>query len=358
MTLAAPVAAIVGGNAIQIEAAPWAAFVINTAGSPHNQCGGTVIDTLHIVTAAHCLYGLGSGSLATPDQLSVRAGLTMIGPLGAGTGMEQDRGVASLRIHPSYLNGDIESPGDIAVITLSQPLDLSGPDVQAAALPAPNAAYPANKTLTLTGYGQEVQGTDPTEQLESTTVTVEPQGVCGQLSEFRRLMYFNNGNEFCATSPASSGCGGDSGGGLIAEGTTPTLIGVYTAGTPTCALGSPELSVSAWTPENRSFILGNDKPPLAPRPVYPSTGWSLTWSHPLTVGGTLTCSTSAWPTAVQTSYTFSTTTGTTLQHGVRGTYRPSTSTVGKSVVCTVTVRNAGGSTVETTLSSPRVKPAG
>jgi|SRR5579885_194441 len=35
---------VVGGTAIQIEAAPWAVWVENTAGSPHNQCAGTVIE--------------------------------------------------------------------------------------------------------------------------------------------------------------------------------------------------------------------------------------------------------------------------------------------------------------------------
>ena len=210
------------------------------------------------------------------------------------------------------------------------------------------------------GYGEETPGQSPTEQLESMTVTVDPQGSCGSLSEFRRIMYFNNGSMFCAGSATSVGCGGDSGDGLVAAGTTPVLIGVYSTGTPNCDPGSPELSVSVWTSENRSFILGNDQPPLAPRPKYPGTSWTLAWDRypraPM-VGDMLTCSTTAWPTTVRVSYAFSVANGKLLQSGSRNTYRVAATAVGKSLVCAVTVRSAGGATVETTIASPRIKSA-
>jgi hypothetical protein len=350
-------ARIVGGTPIQIEAAPWNVFVLNTGGSRHHQCGGTVIDAVHVVTAAHCLYRLDANVLADPDQVSIRAGVSKIGAPGAGSVTEQDRVVASFRIHPSYVNADPETPGDIAVLRLVEPLDLSGPAVKAASLPRENAPYPLKAVLTFAGYGQEKPGSSPSEQLASTTVTVDPQGYCGQLSEFRRIMYFNNGSEFCAASPTSAGCGGDSGGGLIANGATPVLIGVYSTGGPTCDVGGRWISVSVWTPENRRFTLGEDEPPLAPRPKYPGTNWILDWDRPPVVGDKLTCSTTGWPTPVKVSYAFSIANGNMLQSGSRNSYRVATTAVGKSLVCMVTVRNSGGATVETTNASPRIKPA-
>jgi len=158
--------------------------------------------------------------------VSIRAGVSKIGPPGAGSPTEQDITAASFRVHPGYSNTGPEIPGDIAVLTLSQPLDLSGPSVQAASLPPANTPYPLKAALSLAGYGQETPAAPPTEQLNSMTSTVEPQGYCGQLSEFRRIMYFDNGSEFCAVSPTSSVCGGDSGSGLVTTGAPPVLMGV------------------------------------------------------------------------------------------------------------------------------------
>ena len=123
---ASPAVRVVGGTAIQIQSAPWAVFVAYyPGGDTQTQCTGSVLDASTILTAAHCLYGP-TGTLAQPAQVSVEAGVSNYAAPAA-TDAEQDRVVSSFRIHPGYVFQETGLPDDLAVLTLSTPLDLSGP---------------------------------------------------------------------------------------------------------------------------------------------------------------------------------------------------------------------------------------
>ena len=177
---ASPAVRVVGGTAIQIQSAPWTVFVVYyPGGDTQYQCTGSVLDASTILTAAHCLYGP-TGTLAQPAQVSVEAGVSNYAAPAA-TDAEQDRAVSSFRIHPGYVFQEGGMPDDLAVLTLSTPLDLSGPAVQAVALPAANAPYPAGAAVSVAGFGL-TNGADATSTapLESMTGTVEPQGQCGE----------------------------------------------------------------------------------------------------------------------------------------------------------------------------------
>src|SRR5262249_15366964 len=126
---------VIGGSVVQVQQAPWTVYVQYQSGSTRFLCTGAIVDASHVLTAAHCMFADAS-PLATPSQVTVRAGVSNFSsPLI--TDLEQDRPVSLIRVHPGYVNTGKPSPDDVAVIALASPLDLSGPAVQAVALPTP-----------------------------------------------------------------------------------------------------------------------------------------------------------------------------------------------------------------------------
>ena len=51
---------IVGGYEVKPHSIPWQVGIIDTTGrkGPYLRCGGTLVSSQHIVTAAHCTYSM------------------------------------------------------------------------------------------------------------------------------------------------------------------------------------------------------------------------------------------------------------------------------------------------------------
>jgi Trypsin len=344
---------VVGGSMIQIQASPWTVFVAFDSGSTQYRCTGSVIDASHVLTAAHCLYDESSGALATPSAITIRGGISNFASP-APTDIEQDRAVGSFRIHPGYVNNGMEVPDDVAVLALAAPLDLSGPAVQAVALPAPNAPFPAGATVAIAGFGRQIPAVTGSGPLDSMTATVDPQGACGE--DAREGPIEDNAVLLCAVSPTSTVCNGDSGSGVVTTGGTPVLVGVMNAVAPGCPLGSHGASAYLGATEILAFVQGNDRPPMAPR-ASSLTSWGLDWGEPLVVGSTLTCSTSGWGQTVSVSYSFvDAASGQVLQTGPHASYPIPPTGVHTTIFCEAAVSDSGGTTLVKTVSTSKVKP--
>ena len=368
LVLAALVAGVVVGNASSVGAGRgW-----------HSDPGpvGSVVGVRHVRGRRRTVpvHRLGDRRVAHPDRGTLpvrllgerwprrrpsrfrRASRTT--RLRRSTDVVQDRTVSTFRVHPGYVYQDTGLPDDIAVLTLASPLDLSGPAVQAVALPAPNAPYPVGAAVSISGFGLQ-NGADNTSTgpLVTMATTVEPQAQCGEFTQ-TLLIQYDNAVMLCTTSPSSSLCSGDSGSGLVTTSGTPTLIGVADAAEPGCPAGHDNISAYVGAPELLSFIEGNDQPPTAPRPTSQTTSYKLTWGDPLVVGDTLTCSTSGWPEPVQSVYSFvNAGTGTVLQTGPAPTYVLPASAVGTEILCQIAVTDAGGTTIVRTTSTSSVAAA-
>lgn len=343
---------VIGGGAIRIQAAPWAVFVEQADGLNRFLCSGTILDASQIVTAAHCLF-TGTGARAATSSLSVEAGISNLDePLA--TDRVQERAVSSFRIHPDYLPSLVASSDDVAVLELASPLRLDGRTAEAVRLPEPGAPFPAQLVLGLAGFGRE-RGTGlPDGRLHWLVARVDPQGSCGRPVE--QGVIPGNGISFCAASRSGATCNGDSGAGLVAPGKQPTLIGVVSGGSETCAVGSHTLYAWTGAGEVRSFLRGSDDPARAPRETG-STFVDLTWEAPLVVGATLHCATGAWQGPGRLSYSFRTTGGAVLQSGGAQSYQLQRLNRGASVYCEVAARNAGGTTIDLTGATSPVAPA-
>jgi secreted trypsin-like serine protease len=350
---ALPAVRVVGGSTIEIQSAPWTVFIVDGAGSTQYVCTGSVIDASHILTAAHCLYDP-AGTLTQASSVSVKAGVSNFWtPIS--TDAEQDRSVSSFRVHPGYVSSETVVPDDVAVLTLVGPLDLSGPAVKAVALQSSTAPFPAGAAVMIAGFGQQDPSADPSGELKSMTGTAEPQGECGQgkgaaFTEWNAIF-------LCATAPSSSTCHGDSGAGMVTVGATPVLVAVVGYGVQACTPGSQNIYAYVGAAEVSQFIQGNDNPPTAPRPLVVNS-WRLTWKPPLAVGNTITCSAGRWPGPVRVVYTFlNETNGHVLQTGPRATYVLPRKVVGTAIVCDAAVTNSGGTTLVTTSTHSKVRPA-
>jgi hypothetical protein len=344
---------VVGGTAIQIQSAPWAVFIRQAAGSTSAFCGGSILDSLHVLTAAHCVYDL-SGSMASIKTLTIRAGISNYATPAA-SDAEQDRGVSSLRVHPAFAWSRTAAPDDVAVLALSAPLDLSGPGVEAANLPAPGTLVPAATQVALAGFGRQSGAGAANGGLYWFTATVDGQGSCG--SSASSVVAFNDAVASCASSPTSSVCNGDSGSGLVTADGARTLVGIASAGVAGCGAGSHVIFTAVGAPEILRFIQGDDNPPVAPRPTE-GTFVSLTWDGALRAGNRLTCEAGGWEGEPRMTYAFiNSQNGEVLQKGPRPTLALTPQQVGATVFCTAFATNDGGTSVASTRTTEPVAAA-
>lgn len=176
MLSATGVFAVYHGRAVTMRAAPWT-VVVKEPGQ--RDCTGAIIDPLRVLTAGHCIMTDETSTRAMPPTaFAVEAGVSNYKhPLPSDA--PQVRGVTADTAMPGYVPGAwpggvprISAAGyahDLAVLTLSRPLDLNGPDAEAVRLPDPDLPEPTASTrIVNAGFGEEENGQTPTGALNRT----------------------------------------------------------------------------------------------------------------------------------------------------------------------------------------------
>ena len=187
---------IVGGFEAVPNSWPW---IVSLRVRDHF-CGGTLIDTRHVLTAAHCITG------ASANSLRVVAGLHQ--RLNTNTGRTQIIGVSRIFMHEQY-NGGIYAH-DIAVLRLSQPVQLNS-YVSLICLPGPDPQESA--PVTAVGWGSTYFGSPLPNGLRQVTMQVT-----NAHAKASYPAYFNAQRQIGAGVPYVGGkdsCQGDSGGPLM-----------------------------------------------------------------------------------------------------------------------------------------------
>jgi hypothetical protein len=260
---------VVGGQKISVRSAPWAVFIRDSFGPSESYiCSGTIIDASHVLTAAHCVFSV-SGVFTRPSRLKVEAGISDYRRPRA-TDARQDRAVRSIRVYPGYVSRDpptlSDTAHDLAVLTLSQPLDLSGPNARAAALAPARTPAPYGAEAMVAGFGRNTPSRATDGPLILLRLRVATRSNCA------------GSGVLCASSASGGTCEGDSGAGLIATPATPRLVAVLSEGgaTTKCLKNVLAVYVNLGTASARAFIYGHGRtgtPSPAPAERWVPSGW-------------------------------------------------------------------------------------
>lgn len=249
---APPRAWVGGGPAIDIREAPWQVSITTRAGDSAEACGGSLVSVDRVITAAHCVDD-DAGRPVDPRAVEIRAGDSHRA-LPDARGEVQRRGVALVRIHPNRNLADDPYARDIAVLHLARPVDVT-PTVNAVALPAAGTLPAEGQGGRLAGFGRQTPEASASGQLHAFDATVGSPMCAGAA----------NAVLFCASSPVSSTCSGDSGSGFVVFTPSPVLAGVAIAGPASCGPGTPRVMSKVAPPEILGFIYGDPAPAPAPR---------------------------------------------------------------------------------------------
>nr|XP_034825611.1 trypsin-2-like [Maniola hyperantus] len=186
---------IIGGYNTTIQEFPYQAVLYVFRGTVDFQCGGSIISTRYILTAAHCLPGA--------TMIRARIGST-----------DSDFGGKSydsfnFRGHPYY--NPVTSDYDVGYVRLNSRMDLDGVNARAVQLAPSGSFIEPGTMLTVTGWGAPVENGSVVENLKAVTVPVVSYEEC------RRAYKTVTVRMICAGEEGKDSCQGDSGGPAVTD---------------------------------------------------------------------------------------------------------------------------------------------
>jgi len=204
---------IVGGQPAAKNEYPWQVALVQN-GQTKPFCGGTLLSSKTILTAAHCRVSV--------SQFKVHVGEHDLSKADG----EQKIRASSFTRHPQYNGNTVDN--DFAIIQLSRDVTFSN-TIMPVCLPNSNTNYDS-RVSTVTGWGTFSSGGGSTpdtlyevdvDTITNTACTTGTQYTSGEITS----------NMICAKRAGKDACQGDSGGPLITrEGNYFSLIGVVSWG--------------------------------------------------------------------------------------------------------------------------------
>jgi len=210
---------VVGGSTIAITARP---YQIGLFRSGSFSCGGSLIGTNRVLTAAHCTAGASASALTIRYGSASQTGGAVIQ-------------VSAIRQHASYSSSTIDY--DVAVLTLASSFT-PGTNAAVATLAAAGSDPAAGGAAIVTGWGRTSSGGSTSASLLQASLSIIARATCnsawGSQTVTARMV--------CAHHASRSACNGDSGGPLTVGG---VQVGVVSWGPSTCTSATLPTAYSA-----------------------------------------------------------------------------------------------------------------
>lgn len=232
---------IVGGSPATLGEFPYQVALYNL--QKGTICGGSIIASNLVLTAAHCVRSLTNGD--TPA-----GSLQVISTNDRSSDQNSDQTKTGTRvfIHSSYTSSNsFLNRRDIAVIQLSSSFNLNSNTATVRLAQDTNLEIPP-RTATVTGFGTTVSNSNGNSNvanvMQKVDVPLVDDATCVAAAQANNLPGLPVAT-VCAGSPGKDSCSGDSGGPLVVRDSQGIInqIGVVSTGTKTTNPQDVELVV-------------------------------------------------------------------------------------------------------------------
>ncbi|XP_048038408.1 elastase-1-like [Megalobrama amblycephala] len=191
---------VVGGEVASPNSWPWQISLQYLSGSSYyHTCGGSLIRTNWVLTAAHCVDTTRTWRVVLGDH-----------DIYTQEGREQYMSVSQVTIHPSWNRNNVAAGYDIALLRLSSAATLNS-YVKLATLPPSGQVLPHNNACYITGWGLTQTGGSLSAKLKQAYLPVVDHSTCSRSDWWGSTV---KSTMVCAGGGSLSGCNGDSGGPL------------------------------------------------------------------------------------------------------------------------------------------------
>ncbi|KAL1501976.1 hypothetical protein ABEB36_007194 [Hypothenemus hampei] len=242
-----PIVRIVGGEQASSKQFPYQVALYNIFDDKETFCGGSLISSNYILTAAHCIVGVNSIDI-------------ILGALNVSDVSEpaQSRQTAkSFIIHPNWDESSLSS--DIALVELSSPAKLND-YVQTIPLATGSNSFAGLGGIT-SGWGKvEDNQNGITDILRYVKSNILSNEQCKSIdSDYDAII---NSGHLCLSGDNTKGiCTGDSGGPLVVESNGQLVqVGVTSFNYKSCVVGKPSVFARVteylqWIQQNSDVVL-------------------------------------------------------------------------------------------------------